>query len=235
MKQDNLQGVSIIISTNRPQFFANILANYKSQLYKLKELIIVLNKDSMDLSKYRKIVRGHRQVSVFKLPEKVSLGMCLNFAASKTKYPVITKFDDDDYYSPHYLVEQMRALLRSGADVIGKRAYMSYLESRKLLILRFPTKRNKFVGLVAGGTILFKRRVFNHVRFPNTSLGEDVAFLSRCRAKGYKIYAPSPYNYVQIRRKNKQSHTWTAGDDYLLKGSLILARTDKFRELATRP
>ncbi|GJM73948.1 hypothetical protein HMSSN036_61640 [Paenibacillus macerans] len=95
----------------------------------------------------------------------------------------------------------MKALNRSNADVVGKRAYLAYLEAKKLLVLRFPKQQNKFVGVVAGGTILFKRRVFDRVRFPHVSLGEDVSFLSRCRAKGYKVYAPDPYNYVQIRKK----------------------------------
>ena len=150
----------------------------------------------MELDKYRKIARKYKNVSVYKLPEKESLGSCLNYAVSKTKYPYITKFDDDDFYSPYYLTGQMKALHRSNADVVGKRAYLAYLEAKKLLVLRFPKQQNKFVGVVAGGTILFKRRVFDRVRFPHVSLGEDVSFLSRCRAKGYKVYAPDPYNYV---------------------------------------
>ncbi|MCY9667086.1 glycosyltransferase family 2 protein [Paenibacillus alginolyticus] len=228
------QGVSVIISTNRPHFFNNILTNYKNQNYPVKELIIVLNKDSMELTKYRNIAKKNKSISVYKVPEKKSLGRCLNYAVSKAKYPFITKFDDDDFYSPFYLTGQMKALHRSHADVVGKRAYLAYLEARKLLVLRFPERQNKFVGLVAGGTILFKRRVFDRVRFPHVSLGEDVSFLNRCRAKGFRIYAPTPYNYVQIRRKHKKSHTWQGSDDYVLKGSRIIARTDQFRKIATR-
>lgn len=231
---NRLQGVSIIISTYRPHFFNNILKNYKNQHYPVKELIIILNKDSMELAKYRKIAQKYENVSVYKIPEKESLGRCLNYAVSKTKYPFITKFDDDDFYSPFYLSGQMKALHRSNADVVGKRAYLAYLEARKLIVLRFPKQQNKFVSLIAGGTILFRRRVFDRVRFPHVSLGEDVSFLRRCRAKGYRIYAPNPYNYVQIRRKNKKSHTWKGNDNYLLKGSRIFAKTDQFRKIATR-
>lgn len=228
------QGVSIITSTNRPHFFNNILRNYNNQYYPVKELIIVLNNDSMELTKYRNKAKKNKNISVYKIPENKSLGRCLNYAVSKTKYPFITKFDDDDFYSPSYLTGQMKALHRSNADVVGKRAYLAYLEARKLLVLRFPKQQNKFVGLVAGGTILFRRRVFDRVRFPHVSLGEDVSFLSRCRAKGFRIYAPTPYNYVQIRRKHKKSHTWRGSDDYVLKGSRILAKTYQFKKIATR-
>ncbi|WP_152394276.1 glycosyltransferase [Paenibacillus guangzhouensis] len=231
---NGLQGVSIITSTNRPHFFYNILKNYNNQLYPVKELIIILNKENVELAKYRKIAQKYNNVSVYKIPEKESLGRCLNFAVSKTKYPFITKFDDDDFYSPYYLSGQMKVLHQSNADIVGKRAYLAYLEAEKLLILRFPKQQNKFVSLIAGGTILFKRRVFDRVCFPHVSLGEDVSFLNRCRGKGYKIYAPNPYNYVQIRRKNKKSHTWKGSDTYLLKGSCILGKTDQFRKIATR-
>lgn len=229
------QGVSVITSTNRPQFFDNILANYTRQRYRIKELVIILNKDSMELSRYRRLARAYPHVSVYKLPEKTTLGKCLNYAVSKTKHSFISKFDDDDFYSPHYLTGQIRAMQRTGADVVGKRAYFAYLEAKKLLVLRFPKQQSKFVGLVAGGTILFKKRVFGPVRFPNVSLGEDVTFLSRCRSKGYKIFAPAPHNYVQIRRKNKKSHTWKGTDAYVLKGSRIVARTVQYRKLATKP
>jgi hypothetical protein len=235
IKPDKLKGVSIITCTNRPQFFDNILNNYKMQQHKIKELIIILNNDSMNLNKYREITRSFSSIFVFKAPEKVSLGRCLNYAVGKTRYPFIAKFDDDDYYSPYYLTEQMKAITVTGADVVGKRAYLSYLEGRELLILRFPKYQNRFTSYVAGGTLLIRREVLGIVHFANVTLGEDVNFLQNCRARGYRIYAASPYNYVAIRRINKLSHTWTAGDDQLLSGSRILARSKVYRRFAIRP
>ncbi|EJL29970.1 glycosyltransferase [Brevibacillus sp. BC25] len=227
-------GVSIITCTNRPHFFNNIIANYKTQLFRVKELVIVINKDSMSLEKYRKKVRGYKNISIYKVPERVSLGRCLNYAVSKTKYQFIAKFDDDDYYSPYYLKQQMNDLHRTGADIVGKRAYMAYLQARKLLILRFPKQQNKFLGALAGGTILFRKRVFNRVRFANVSLGEDGRFIRASRARGYKIYASAPRNYIAVRRKNKKSHTWTAGDRYLMSGSRVLAKSIRLRKLSSR-
>ncbi|MGO4277050.1 glycosyltransferase family 2 protein, partial [Paenibacillus sp. TAF58] len=129
--------------------------------------------------------------------------------------PYIAKFDDDDYYSKYYLTEQMKALRRTKAHVVGKRAYLAYIRSKKLLVLYSPNNQQKFVKWVTGGTILFKRRVFKKVRFPKVSLNEDVIFATRCRLKRFKVYSSSPYNYVMIRRKNKKGHTWKASDDHL--------------------
>jgi glycosyltransferase involved in cell wall biosynthesis len=228
------RGVSIITCTNRPKFISNVLANYKRQRYPIKELIIILNKSGMKSSKYRKKAKDHKHVSVYRRKEKVSLGACLNYAIKRTKYPYIAKFDDDDYYSKYYLTEQMKALRRSKAHVVGKRAYLAYIKSKKLLVLHSPEKQHKFVTWVTGGTILFKRRVFNKVRFPKISLNEDVIFAKRCRKNHFKVYSSSPYNYVMIRRKNKKGHTWKASDDHLLSRSQIVAKTRNFRKLGTR-
>lgn len=58
-------GVSIIVCTNRAQFFDNILQNFNRQRYKVKELIIILNHDSMNLQLYRNRVRNHADVTVY--------------------------------------------------------------------------------------------------------------------------------------------------------------------------
>ncbi|WJH35827.1 glycosyltransferase [Paenibacillus sp. CC-CFT747] len=226
------EGVTIVTCTNRPDFFANILENYRAQLHKKKELIIVLNKDSMKLAEYRRKAAAFRNVAVYRMPEKATLGQCLNFGLSKMKYAYAAKFDDDDYYSPYYLTGQMQAMKDSGADLVGKRAYLAYLESRKLLILRFPEKQNRMVRRVAGGTLLFRKRVLDKVRFGSLTVGEDVDFLDRCRKAGFRLYAPGPYNYVQIRRGDKSGHTWRAGDGRLMKGSRTIARTRDYRRWA---
>ena len=229
---DHKYGVSIVTSTNRPRFFQNILRNYRRQKYHRKELIIILNRNDMDLSKCRRRVRKYRGVKIYKVSKATSLGNCLNYGVSKSKYPLIAKFDDDDYYSRYYLREQVKALVRKRSHIVGKHACLVYLESTRKLVIRSPWMKNKFVSLVQGGTILFRRRVFRQVRFANTSIGEDVTFLRMSRNRGFKIYATSAYNYVYIRRKNKQSHTWKAPDRDYLSGSQRVAKTTNYRQFA---
>lgn len=227
-------GVSIIVCTNRSQFFTNILENYRRQRYLRKELIIILNKDSMDLNQYQSKARSYENVSVYKVPERISLGQCLNCGIERAKFPLLAKFDDDDYYSPFYLKEQVKALRRTKSDIVGKHACLVYLEGTKNLVIRSPWEKNKQVQFVQGGTILFARRVLKKVRFSDRSVGEDVAFLKACKDKGYKAFATSVYNYVYIRRKNKKGHTWRAGDEFYLNGSIPVAVTDNYRRIAAR-
>lgn len=43
--------VSVITCTIREEYIENVFKNYEQQLWKDKELIIILNKDTMNLSK----------------------------------------------------------------------------------------------------------------------------------------------------------------------------------------
>ncbi|SEN49110.1 glycosyltransferase family 2 protein [Paenibacillus sp. OK076] len=227
-------GVSIIVCTNRPQFFDNILQNYNRQRYKRKELIIILNHDSMNLELYQNRVRKHANVSVYQVPESISLGQSLNAGITRARFSLIAKFDDDDYYSPFYLKEQVNGLIRTKSDIVGKHSCLVYLGASKTLLVRSPEEKNKHVEFIQGGTLLFKREVLKKVRFTDRSIGEDVTFLRQCRKRGFKTYATSPYNYVYHRRQNKQSHTWRADDSFYLAGSKRLAVTGNFRSYADK-
>lgn len=227
-------GVSIIVCTNRPLFFGNIIENFRNQQYKIKELIIILNKNSMNLKQFQSKVRAYPNISIYKIPEKTSLGQCLNCGIAKARFSLIAKFDDDDYYSPFYLKEQVRALSRTKSDIVGKHACLVYLSATKKLIIRSPREKNKYVNFVQGGTILFSKKVTKQVRFSDRSLGEDVSFLKKCKSKGYRTFATSTYNYVYVRRKNKKRHTWKVNDLFYLRGSIPVAVTDNYRFIATR-
>jgi hypothetical protein len=236
MKYNRLssRGVSIITCTKRPKYIENLLNNYNTQIWSKKELIIILNNDSMSLKRYRNMCKQYKNISVYRLPQSATLGKCLNFATRKAKYGYVAKFDDDDYYAPRYIQEIMKAFARTNADVVGKFSIFTYLQHRKLLLLCYPNKENRFVQRVGGGTITFKKRLFRYVKFPNITLGEDVQFQRLCRAKGFKIYSTSRYNFVGIRRKNSMGHTWRISDRNLIQAHKIIAATTNYRAYCTK-
>lgn len=227
-------GVSIVVCTNRPQFLDNILQNYSRQRYKGKELIIILNLDSMNMRLVRKKIKKYPNVHVYRVPERISLGQCLNAGITRARFSLIAKMDDDDYYTPYYLEEQVLALRKTGSDIVGKHSCLVYLEGTRTLLMRSPGEKNKPSEFVQGGTLLFRKKVLKRVRFTDRSVGEDVTFLRQCRKRGYKTYATSPYNYVYLRRQNKKSHTWRAEDQFYLEGSERLAVTENFRPFANK-
>ncbi|MFC5451031.1 glycosyltransferase [Paenibacillus aestuarii] len=227
-------GVSIITSTNRPGFIKNLFYNYVRQRHHKKELIIIVNNNRIPLSSYRRIAEKLRNVQIFRVPEHRSLGACLNFAVQKTKYPYIAKFDDDDYYAPHYLTDCLLTLLRTDADVIGKRAHYLYLRGSKTLILRFPHDENRFVANLPGATLMMKRTVFNKVKFPNRNVGEDDFFCIRSKRMGFKVYSAGKYNFVAIRRKNSSGHTWIISDKELIAHHKTIPGVRNYKKFVQR-
>ncbi|MGC5325141.1 glycosyltransferase [Brevibacillus sp. SYSU BS000544] len=229
-----IEGVSIITCTNKSQFIDNIFANYQSQLWRKKELIIILNNDSLDIETWKSKASSYPNVSVFQLQEHYSLGRCLNFGVHQCKYHTIAKFDDDDYYSPYYIRSSMMAFRRTKADIVGRRSYFTYFEDDKSLYVRYPNRENSYQKYVAGGTIMFKRRVFRKVKFSDRSIGEDFTFLDACRRKGFRIYATNRSHYVYIRRANPNHHTWRPTKRYLRGTGRFVAYTNDFRPFAVR-
>jgi len=225
--------VSIIVCTKRQQCMDNLFRNYGRQNYKHKELIVILNNDKLKISEYIKASSRYTNVRVISLPENRSLGLCLNHGAALARYDLIAKFDDDDYYAPGYLADSVRTLVKNNADIVGKRAHYMYLNSKKLLLLRYPTKANRYVPLIQGATLLVKRQVVTEVRFRDKNRGECVTFCSDSLAKGYTIYAGSPSNFLAIRRKNSADHTWIVNDRDLLTRNVKVLKVKNPRQFVT--
>ncbi|WP_226665463.1 glycosyltransferase family 2 protein [Metabacillus litoralis] len=226
--------ISVITITNRPEFIDNVFQNYESQVWKKKELIIVLNSDDMDVDSWNDRARQYSRVFVFQQPEKVSLGECTNFAVKQTSHNYIAKFDDDDYYAPYYLSDTMNAFQNTGADIVGKATTFCYFESKKALVIRDPGKENQFVnGIVKGATLAFKKKVFNNIKFPDLPTREDTVFMRKAKKKGYKIYSNHKYNHVYCRR-NFHDHASIVSDEDILKKSKLVSYTDDYKTLVQK-
>lgn len=229
------KGISIITCTKRPHHIQNIFKNFNRQNWVKKELIIILNKDSLDIEEYREMARDYDNVSVYQLPEDTSLGACLNYAVQESKYKTIAKFDDDDFYAPSYLTGSMLAMKKSGADIVGKRACYTWLKGNQKLILRFPQYERRYVSILPGATLVFKKKVFKKVQFPDRSNGEDDKFCRDCRARGYRVYSASKYNFAAIREKNSMGHTWVISDRKLLSADVkVIQGVRNYEEYVTK-
>ncbi len=225
--------ISIICCTKRQNFMENVFQNYERQVWKDKELIIVLNRNDMDINNWIERAKQHLCVSVYQLPEETTLGECLNYGIEKSKNAYIAKFDDDDYYAPNYLTESITALNDKGADIVGKRSVYMYFEEWRTLAIYRPGRENRFVkrGL-KGATLLFKREIWEEIKFPSKNQHEDDVFLKFCRQKGYKLYSTDKCNFVVLRTASPQ-HQHTSGDNnWLISKCSIVCETDDYQSIA---
>ena len=227
-------GVSVITCTKRPHFINNLIRNFTSQRHAKKELILVVHHDRVPLSYYLERTAGLRNVRISRMPAFFSLGDCLNEAVRMARYDIVAKFDDDDYYAPDYLTDSLLTLRRSKADIVGKRTHYMYLQGSKKLILRFPNGQHREAVRLPGATLMFKRKVFEQVRFPSRNVGEDDLFCIRSKRKGYKVYSGGKYNFAAVRRKHASDHTWTISDRELIAKHRVIRGVQDYKKYVRR-
>lgn len=228
--------VSVITCTNKPHFIKNIFQNYRNQNLRNKELIIILNRNDIDLGRWKTRAAKERSIQVYQVPEEISLGECYNFAVEKANFEYIATFDDDDYYAPNYLKDLMHAFLYTDADIVGKLSYFLYLEQLNILALRNPSQEYKYLDnslFLDGGKKIVKREVFNSVKYRDVSLLEDVFFCQDSIEKGFKIFSADKYNLAYFRRGNKTHHTWKEEDNTILKWCSVVEKTHRYKSYVT--
>ncbi|PLT28893.1 hypothetical protein CUU66_16230 [Peribacillus deserti] len=219
----------------RNEYMENVFHNYDRQLWKKKEMIIILNASNMDKGEWKKRAKLSENVSIYQLSEATTLGECLNFGIERARYDYIAKFDDDDYYGPNYLVQSIPTFKKTNADIIGKRTVFMYFEDEKILAVNNPGRENKLVTQgIKGATLIFKKFVFDKIKFQKLNLGEDTVFLRQCVKNSFRIYSGDKFNYVCVRKAKKNHHTWSADNEVLLKKSSFINRTDDFRPYITK-
>lgn len=224
--------VSIITCTIREESIENVFQNYQQQTWKDKELIIILNKDSMDMDKWIKKAKDYLDVQVYQLHEKATLGDCLNFGVMKSNYDFIAKFDDDDYYGPRYISSAMHAFRDNKVSIVGKSSYYIYFKNRKALIHVKGTE-NSITDTVAGATLLFRKDVFHHVRFEKVDCAEDYLFIKAAKKAGFVIYSTDHHDFAVIRQ-DSEKHTWKISERDLMKWGKLIAYTDEFQTIVAK-
>jgi len=227
------EGISVITCTNRPLNMNNVFENFCNQEYEKKELVIILNDNKMNIKEWvNKAKKINESIKIIQIDESYSLGYCLNQGINEATYDIIAKFDDDDYYGSKYLSETVKAF--KYADVIGKSTTYVYFEASKTLAIRNPKKDNRYVYRIEGPTLLFKKKVFDTVKFADKSLGEDIQFCKDCTKNGYKIYSCDIHNYIYVRHGQKDKHAWNITDDLYIKLCKIIGKTDNYKSFVDK-
>jgi glycosyltransferase involved in cell wall biosynthesis len=203
-----VQLITVITCTMREEMLENMLANFERQTMANKELIVILNKNNLQFS-------APPGVRVFRLDESFTLGECLNYGIQESRGDVIAKFDDDDYYGPDYLSGALAELEASGAGVVGKAGIFVYFKHDRLLSVFRPQLTDTFFkkDWLAGGTLVFRKKVWDAVRFRPLNVGEDTWFQRDCLKARISLYSGGIYQYCLIRYGEGHGHSWQALDE----------------------
>lgn len=213
--------VSALVSTFRPGQLEHIFSSIGSQIGLEAELVLLTHGFEPDPALLLRLQGkyGVKELRWLTAPRSVPLGECLNMCVSAASGAVLTKMDDDDYYAPHYLSDQVYALEYSRADIVGKQAHYMYLAEHNATVLRFADWEHRYTRMVMGPTIMGLADAFREVPFAAVGRGEDTGFLQDILSGGGVVYSSDRFNYCQQRVSS--GHTWAIGDAELLaSGSL---------------
>lgn len=210
--------ISIILPTMRPHFIDRIVSNIGNQTYSNIECVIITQnyskKEINELkSKFDKF--KHITYKILENNSSQNLGARLNQALSHTKGEFIAKFDDDDLYFPNYLTDMMLPFKFGDWSLVGKKEGFFYLELEDKLVVKYPNQRHIDTDFVMGATLVMKKSDLIEVGgFLEAARGEDSDLLKRMTAKGKKIYASDPFNFIVWRSKNSGSHSWDINKEF---------------------
>lgn len=212
--------VAGILVSNRPHLVVEAMEQFFRQDYQALELVVACH--GIDVAPVRAAANTAPDdllVTVLELPADRPLGACINEAIEHSTAGIIAKIDDDDHYGSGYLQDAVNAMYHAEADLVGKGACLTFVEAENRTVLRRPDIRERFYeGSPSGGSLVFRRSVWEQTPFAPRTVGEDAAFIKAARAAGTIPYATEPFEYVYVRSAG--GNTWAAIDEVFTKNAV---------------
>jgi spore maturation protein CgeB len=216
--------VSAVVPTKRSQQLTNVMAFIGRQLHADLELILVTHgfiADAFDLKRLAERY-GVDRYSVVPAEATRTLGDCMNLGIAAAGGRYVAKMDDDNWYGSHYVSDLVRAFSWTDAQVVGKWAHYVHLLGSNANLLRFSGAEHRYVELVQGGTIMAPRSVMLELPMEDLPRRVDTTFLEKVRRHGGKVYSADRFNFISIRSRSIDGHTWSISDeDLLLRNSSL--------------
>lgn len=218
--------VAVVISSNRSRWVSAAIENIARQTYRNLQVVVVDNSLESTEAAWRAAIAARGVAGrVVRLPPPHALGACLNagLEAVVDSADILMKFDDDDYYGPAYVHEQVAALAATGG-IVGKFPLFYYSFAQGILYARPGTRASMLPSThVAGGTLTFSTNLWREIPFDNTlTLGEDRDLVARARARGFPVTTTSLFNHCNLRHP-QQTHTWNIAERELFAEAAAVA------------
>lgn len=213
--------VSVILSTRRPGLIPLILQQISRQSYSNLEVVLAVHGNAqLSLASDAAISEFPGRIRHLSFTESVPFGEVLNEACAAADGQVVTKMDDDDWYSEFHIEDLVLAREYSGAQLVGSPVEFTYLEGLDITTRR-GQNGERYTNHVAGGTMMISRADLRAVGgWRIVSNAVDRGLIDAVLASGGNIYRTHGQNYVMHRRTPKSAsgrHTWDADYSVFLR------------------
>jgi GT2 family glycosyltransferase len=204
-------GVSVVVSTNRPEMLERIVANVALQDHPSLELVLALHGDGFPGAD--PVAPAGLALTVLRFPADTVFGHVLSAASAAASGEWVTKMDDDDWYGAEHVSDLVLAAGYSGADLVGKGSEFVYLEGVGVTIRRGLGAGEAPSRTLSGGTLLVRSSVLRDVDgWRGLPRSVDVALIDDVASAGGTVWRTHPFGYL-LRRTTGQ-HTWTVDERY---------------------
>jgi hypothetical protein len=205
---DRRPEVGALLITNKPHLLGAALEAILRQAHVSVFPVVGIHGDGHVFEEFgaaaAELLAG-RPGAIMHFEPETTLGEALNRAATACSSPILAKFDDDDWYGPHYLEDALAALRYSGADLVGKGRYFVEIEQEGVTYL-VDGPEESYSDHVIGSSMVFRRRLWEDVPFPHRPSRVDSIFLRGARIAGASIYSSSRFEFGV--RRMADGHTW---------------------------
>lgn len=181
----------VMVTADRGRLCARAILCFERQTYPNRELL-VLDDGRADISPRLSHLDPARvrYLRLSPVTPRRTLGAVRNIGLTEARGDLIAQWDDDDWYHPDRLLEQVQTLGEGEACV---------LDGTLLHVAEGRWGGHPFTGCLRGGvpgTILHRRE--ERVRYPELARAEDKEFLSRwARRGGVRVLAGRPHLFIR--------------------------------------
>jgi hypothetical protein len=217
-----LPGVSVVLSSMRPDHIEQCLGYLARQTYPALEVLVGLHGYEVgEPTRRRWAGTVPFPLRVVPCPRDLPFGAVLGRLTRMADGELVTKVDDDDHYGPHHVTDLVLAWHTSGADVVAKGARFVHFPERDQTIDRAWAAPELFNVTPAGGTMLASRGTIQRFGgWSHSSKHVDEDLLIRVRSAGGLVYRTHALEYSYVRRS--AGHTFvTELDELAAQGERI--------------
>ncbi len=122
----------LMVTRGNPALVSQALDCFRAQTWQHKELVIVCDNVTDEL---RALFKEDRQVRLFEVTQKLSLGDLRNLSVAQSAGTYICQWDDDDLYDPTRIEIQMSVLAAAGVQSTFLSRWLIWWPARDKLVL----------------------------------------------------------------------------------------------------
>jgi glycosyltransferase involved in cell wall biosynthesis len=194
----------VMVTGNRREFALQSLRYFERQDYPNRELIVV-DDGPEDLTRD---IASNPRVRYVRVQPGMTIGGKRNRGCEQAGGAIIAQWDDDDWYGSGRLSAQAQPILSGEADISGLTDSTFFdLPRWRFWTCTRALHQRLFVEDIHGGTLMYRRAVWEKDRYPDASLAEDAGLLRAARRRGARL-ARIPGNGLFIYLRHARN-TWS--------------------------